>query len=69
MSTNDMTKECIEEIRAFKNGGAVGLARLKQVMKSIFKHYQIEKPHQKDLVLQQAGIFLKGHCMFDVFDD
>ena len=51
-----MHSECVAEIRAFIQGGLPGLERLRRVAPTIFRHYGVTDPQQKDAILLQAGL-------------
>jgi hypothetical protein len=42
---------CTAEIRAFARGGTPGLARLKQVLPTIFRHYGVPTKYQQAKIL------------------
>jgi hypothetical protein len=42
---------CTTEIRAFARGGTPGLARLKQVLPTIFRHYGVPTKYEQARIL------------------
>lgn len=52
-----MKRDCVLEISAFVRGGTPGLARLRQVLPSIFKHYKVSKKKAQADVLIACKLF------------
>jgi len=47
---------CTAEIRAFVRGGTPGLARLREVLPTIFKHYRVKNKYERARVLMACKL-------------
>lgn len=47
---------CTAEIRAFARGGTPGLARLKEVLPNVFRHYEIPTKFQQARILMACKL-------------